>query len=240
MSLLDDRHRRVGFVDEPNHVIPPRFSVLTESPLNDMWYSREDFKRFRSNSQTLASRIRHKQSDDPNPSYTTTLASTYASCCRGHEPDKGDLGSLATWFSIGAGRRGLEYQSLNKSERLGRKLRNSIAIANVLKAQAMESADSDAKAEFVRKVCEQNGNPARLFAIGLAEASELSSRDDMNADRNLTLEEQTVTQRLPQHHGCFSRNQKLQKSTSALYHRYTLPHTSPHQANHHQLRRSST
>lgn len=137
--------------------------VLTENTLHDSsWYSREDFKRFRTAAQTLACQIRNKQSESYNTEvpYQSTLASIHASCCRGLEPEKGDLGSLATWFAVGASRRGLEHHSFDKRTRLDHKVRHHITIDRVLKVQMVEFPDSDSKADVIRRVYRQSSNPA--------------------------------------------------------------------------------
>lgn len=228
VEVLGERRRRVTFAEEPDAVISPRV-MLTETLLRDTWYSPQDFQRFRSSAIMVASGIRNRDSGSSSDAncYTNTLAAVYASFCSKRSPDRETLCYLATWFNVGPTRRGLEFLSCSKSIRSDRKARIRIAIAKVLVAQA------NFDAEHIRKVYRQISAPARQFAIIMAKASDLASRQDVDSLRTAAGDNRKEErQRLPPR----PRNQILQqKSTRSSFHQIPL-----HRAGHLQQRRAST
>lgn len=239
---MGSQSKRVDFMDGPNHVIPPRFSVLTEDIHHAMWYGREDFKRFRTDAQIMACQIRNNVQSESHAdvSYPSTLASIHATCVRGLEPEKGDLDSLATWFAIGASRRGLEFHSFDKRTRLDHKVRHHITIDRVLKVQMVEFPDSDSKADVISRVYRQSNEPARLFALALAKASEISSNTNTNTCDST--EEYVPLHAEPR--VCSSSDHMPLHSKPSLYrslHRGSSIHQIPrNRFSHRQLRRAST
>lgn len=162
--------------------MPPRFLVLTEPLARAIWYTPKEFQRFRSNVRLLASEIRYgtQKSSKDLPSYSRVLSSVHSSCSRGNEPNKSSVFRLALWFNLATNRRGLEHLSCTESMSFDRKVRINSAIDSVMGAQTLAYKDSNDHAENIRRVYERIAEPARLFAMSLARASELTSHEVMS------------------------------------------------------------
>ena len=161
--------------------------LLTPSLVVDStWYTTQDMKRFRMESQMVASGIRNRfKADISNPtSYSNVLILTYKMCRRRQGPNQDLIQQLANWLEVGATRRGLEKLSV---EAIYRDRRNRIrkSIRTVLATQSQiedhGNTDDDEKAEQIRLVYQEITLPAKLFAVSLGVADAIAAKQDRAA-----------------------------------------------------------
>ncbi|KAI2497669.1 hypothetical protein MHU86_16856 [Fragilaria crotonensis] len=174
--------RRVRFTPEPAIMAPLQEAeyILTPSQVAATWYSPEEFRRLRIESNMVASGIRHRHETDKSNrlSYGNVLLSTYKSCVGGEQPSQDTVQQLASWLEVAASRRGLEKLSQKEMHRQRRKAVSS-AIHSVLDTQnAFKDENVDARADRLRLVYEKSSASSILFARVLALADELAAQQD--------------------------------------------------------------
>lgn len=181
-TMSSTEQRRVRFRLEPAIMAPLQEAeyTLTPSQIADTWYSPEEFRRLRIESNMVASGIRHRYETDKSNrlSYGNVLLSTYKSCVGGEYPSQDTVHHLASWLEVAASRRGLEKLSQKELHKQRRQSVSS-AILSVLNTQnAFKDESFDARADRLRLVYEKVSAPAILFARALALADELAARQD--------------------------------------------------------------
>lgn len=174
LHLTMSDQRTVRFDDEPK-LIPGYDDDSDEEPYFS-WWSAEDFDRFQMRYEMMAQGIRSRHdTDESNPSsYTNVLLANYTSCVNGRSPSPENLKQLAGWFEVGTSRLGLESLSV-RSIKKDRRKRSDHAIHSVLEAQRSTNDNDPA---IIRSIYLGATRSARLFAIALADASDLAARQE--------------------------------------------------------------
>jgi hypothetical protein len=156
------------------HDVPPA-SQMTMKERGTLWWSRDDFKSFKSSIKIMSKSMRYRPEGAAGAelSYASTLGRVYAACVNANTDDDIDIAVvdrdlLIQWARNAHCRRGLErrvVRSIIKME--GCDVREKVIYAvNYLNSNP--TIDQDIKDESINTLCTRMTRPARLFAQCLA------------------------------------------------------------------------
>jgi hypothetical protein len=160
--------------------IAPSYS-LEDDVVAALWFSPEEFHRFREAAMMTATGIRSRNKDDSiNPvSYPNVVLAAYKKCLEKKSLGEEERQKLFQWVDVAPSRRGLESRCIDRI-RSDMKRRHERLTQAVLHAQA-DSGDHDSgmdNTERIRMVCTEITGSSSLFAKIVAEADANAAQKD--------------------------------------------------------------
>ena len=175
------RARQVRFQSLGDDVwIAPSYS-LEDDIVAALWFSPEDFHRFREAAMMTATGIRSRNKDDSlnSVSYSHVILAAYRKCLEKKSLDEEERQKLFHWVNVAPSRRGLESRCIDRI-RLDMKRRHELLTNAVLNAQADSGEDDSGmdNTERIRMVCTEITGSSSLFAKIVAEADANAAQND--------------------------------------------------------------
>mmetsp|Transcript_12120 Transcript_12120/g.16935 ORF Transcript_12120/g.16935 Transcript_12120/m.16935 type:complete len:283 (+) Transcript_12120:33-881(+) len=181
--LPNNRKRKVRFQDDSEIIqFVQRASELSDCEKQDLYWSKQDYCRFRASSRAIATMVRDSREHTNPRSYANVIMRAYTACgeWQSEGPDEKTRKQLQQWTRVGTARRGLERWGVKEIGAIITK-RKDLALSGVLRIQKMvqarEEMSDEERADFIRISYEQLTRPAKIFGETMGQADAIAAKE---------------------------------------------------------------